>query len=250
MNFLVLVRPGMIYLTFIFNMVLIGYLIRYKISPTLKISLPMLFTIVMIFMQAFTIYKTYGNFTVSYIDKYGWYLYLGAQSNADATGVSFFTEKDIRSTILYSLPFKEQHGLAKKDMRFQLKSHPKLVLGNYIHNVYDNIVIGNTFIAKAKDLVGVPYYNYVRYYLYLIAKAQNILFSILGLFLSFFIVFRYKMMNLSLFMSSAIICYTILTSGISLGQGDRFHLVFYPLVLIVFSYFLTGYRWFNEDTIE
>lgn len=250
MNFLVLVRPGMIYMTVIFNSIFFVYIIKYKVLLFLKVILPVAFTILMIFIQASLIYKAHGNFTISYIDKYTWYLYLGAQSSADAKNISFPSkERDIRNNIMNPLSYKERYELANMDLVKQLKSHPKLIFSNFVNNILGNIVVGNMRIAIAEDYSKVPYFNHIRYYLYLISKAQNILFSFLGLFLTLLFLIRYRLLSLPLLMSIAIICYIIITSGISFWQGDRFHLVFYPLLLIVLSYFLANYKWFNKSKL-
>ena len=147
------------------------------------------------------------------------------------------------------MPYKDRYELANKDLEKQLKSHPKLIFKNFRNNILDNIVVGNMRIAIAEDYSKVPYFNYVKYYMYLISKAQNILFSFLGLFLTLLFLIRYRLLSLPLLMSCAIIFYIIMTSGISFWQGDRFHIVFYPLVLIVLSYILSEYKWFKKSKL-
>lgn len=249
MNFLVLVRPGMIYLAFFFNIIFIGFFFKHKVAPSLKILLPVICSVLMVFSYALAVYNTHDKFTVSFIDKEAWYLYLGAESKAAAINVSFLEVREIRRNIIYHLPFKDRYELAKNDLKSQLLSNPKLILDNFVSNIFDNIIVGNIRISGADDYCDIPYFNYIRYYLYLISKAQNILFSILGIFLTLFLFIRFRLLSLSGFMSCIIICYILLTSGISFWEGDRFNIVFYPLLLIVLSYILTEYRWFNKNKL-
>jgi hypothetical protein len=59
--------------------------------------------------------------------------------------------------------------------------------------------------------------------------------------LVFWLVIRYKQKGKSVLMAGFVILYTVLLSGVSCSQGDRFHLVIYPIVLILLAHFVQAW---------
>jgi hypothetical protein len=75
--------------------------------------------------------------------------------------------------------------------------------------------------------------------MYFVSKWQNRLFTILGFLLAIFYGFKsYKNVNPISFVAFFII-YIYVLSGISCGQGDRFHLVTFPFVVLLLAKFVS-----------
>lgn len=244
-NISVLIKPGMIYLAAFFNLIFLWYYFKKNYALSFKLLAPLAFTWFLVFSQSLLMYHSHGKFTVSFIDKYTWYLYLGAESNAEANTIDYITERNDRRIRIEPLSFENRFTLASDDFRTQLKTHPEIIIKNLVSNICDNVNVGNIRISSATDFNDTQNFNYVRYYLYLISKAQNIVFSIFGLLVTLLALIRIKFLSLALFLSCSIICYIIITSGISFWEGDRFNIVFYPLVLISCSYLLKEIKWFK-----
>jgi hypothetical protein len=52
----------------------------------------------------------------------------------------------------------------------------------------------------------------------------------------------YSRAGKSIAMTAIVLLYIVLLSGVSCSQGDRFHLVIYPLTLILAVRFLTDWK--------
>ena len=70
-------------------------------------------------------------------------------------------------------------------------------------------------------------------------KIQNCIFTCLGILMSIYFLIK-KRSKLLIKIISFVILYVVAISAISSDQGDRFHIVIYPLILILTASFLSN----------
>lgn len=238
LNIIILFKPGMFYFAGFISLSLMLYLFYIRKIKKLK-SFYFILSVLLVAIQFSSIYKTYGNITPSYIGKLAWYHYLGAKSNAKANNISYSKESDIRLSTFKDLNWNDKSRVSVIDFKNQITGNFNNVLIVYAKNIFGNISIGSGAIPlydNEKNNISNLRFNRI---LWQISRYQNILFVFLFL-MSLVLIFYYRRkVNAFILISSGVVLYTILTSGISFLQGDRFHIVFYPLVIINILYLLS-----------
>ncbi|WP_242117941.1 hypothetical protein [Aestuariivivens sediminicola] len=231
LNITSLFRPGMFYLGVIFCILLIVYLLRKKEFKRRSFFI-FLISVILIISQGMAMFKTYGNFTMSYIDKLAWYFYLGCQSSALEKQISYNDERTLRNEKRKTLSWEELSTLSKEDFKSQIANNSKHMLYAYLNNLFDNCTSGSSNLILIKSLQNNRNNKLMAHRFHVLSKIQNKLYVILAILcLAWFGSFR-KYWNIALFVSLSIIFYVILTSGVSFWQGDRFNITVYPLILL------------------
>jgi len=241
LNGLVLIRPGFFYLSMLFSILLLCFLI-YKNHFWRRASIIFFGSIFLVLVQLRAIQKTYGDFTPSYIDKIAWYKYLGTESAAARAGTDFSTERTLRRKILKDKSWQETKIICVADLQDQLQNNLGNILREYLGNLKDNTKAGSYAIKvtrsekiKKEQIRNVAW---IADFLFRISSRQNS-FLVFLFVLSLILLLKYlRMDNIILLSLVIIIAYVILTSGVSFWQGDRFHFILYPLILIVFLHAL------------
>jgi hypothetical protein len=115
----ILVKPLSLGLVFI----LIFFFIR-KIKDVFfdKFSFLILFSLSLIFFQMYSLKKDYGNFTISYIDSFTYYNYLGTRADCLKNNIEFNQGKNQRYIDFVKLSSSEQRKTANDDFKNQLLS--------------------------------------------------------------------------------------------------------------------------------
>lgn len=238
-NLSVLVRPGLQYVAFVVSIIIIFKLIRNNIK-IFSLYLWLFLSLFTIAVQIGMMKSSYGNNTVSYIDKLAWYYYLGAQSKAEKDTITYDKVKSERKNDFEKITWSEKQKMSSLDLKEQISNNSSLILSNYIQNIYQNSTSGSTLVfyvnPKFKDLQKAS--NGINYKLYVISKLQNICMVFISVIMMIMILFHKTLRNFSFVIILSLILYTILTSGISFWQGDRFHIVFYPLTLLLLVFVL------------
>lgn len=236
LNIVILFRPGMFYFAGFVTISLLFYLFFTRNLKQLK-SGSFILSVLFVAIQCSYIYKAYGNVTPSYIGSLAWYHYLGAQSYAKANNTSYLKEREIRLSTFKGLNWNKKNHISKIDFKDQFTSNLNNVLIEYVKNIYGNTNIGSgtipIYVNNSKS--GLK----INIILWEISRYQNILFVFLSLFSFVFILYYRKKVDVFILISSGTVLYIILISGISFWQGDRFHIVFYPLVIINILYLLS-----------
>ncbi len=171
----------------------------------------------------------FGNFTLSYIDAVTYYNYLGSKSQAFADGRAYSQERNPRNDDIYPLSGPEQKQRASADFGRQLQSHPEMMALAYLDNLLENTKTGSTPISDCRNVWGSP--AYAAPMLFLLSKWQNRAFTIAGVLLGFWFLMRGK--GLFTKVLAVYVLTTVFLSGISSSQGDRFHVVTFPVVLMM-----------------
>ena len=236
MNITILFRPGVLYLAGLASLFLLFYLVSIK-EFNIKKYTPFILSLVFVGIQFISIYQTYGNVTPSYIDKLTWYYYLGGEAMSKASGTNYMDERKMRKNKVKSLSWSETSTLSKNDLKAQVSNNLDHIFIEYLHNLYENsssgstaVIAANKFKSKEQNLIK------ISYRLYELSKYQNIFFVLLSAVAFVLMLFYRKSINIAMLISFGCVSYIFLTSGISFWQGDRFHIVFYPLVILTILY--------------
>jgi hypothetical protein len=197
----------------------------------------MLISVALVFCQMGMMKKKFGNFTISYIDSFTYYHYLGTRADCLKKNVAFAEAENERYAFFNKLPYEEQKKEASRDMKDQLLHNAPNLAKAYIINVADNAIHGSPAVSQSENIANSRVFETVQYILKVISKIQVILFSLLGFVLGVYwlLMARNDLFTMAV---SVMALYVIGISGISSGQGDRFHLVIYPMVMILIAKFI------------
>lgn len=249
LNLAILVRPGFYYLGILLTMILI-ILAAYRRQLRSILNVPFLLSLVLIAVQMTAMYRTYGKATPSFIDKTTWYFYLGAEAQAAYTGITLREERAARSEMLEGKSWKEISDVSTKDMVRQLTDNKKNLFVQYMKNEAQNTVGASYAIWKSRLFTGSGIRKVIAEVLTIISRLQNVFYVLMVLASLWLFVIHFRKLNPAVLLLLMVPLYIILTSGVSFGQGDRFNLVFFPLILIVFAYlgsFVPRLKdWFTE----
>lgn len=238
-----LIRPGAKF----FAIIMVLFFIKIIYKNIKKVSSVFIYAaFFLVLLQCYAIKNTYGNFKISYIDSYTIYNYLGAKSNMLKNNESlkvFNTSK--RDKYLTQFSYKQADIVAKNDFIEQLKNNlPNLILA-YIDDLHHNTTDGNSRILLSKNVEKKASFESLKTIFFYISKIQNIIITLFGFSLALLCFFKNLKRDKFSFLIAGFILYTILISGVSCAQGDRFHLVTYPFVLVLIAKF-----WYKRKSIK
>jgi hypothetical protein len=181
--------------------------------------------------------KNYGDFTITYIDAFTYYNYLGTRADCLKNGTEFKQCDNKRHTYFNAFSLTESKKVASNDIKEQLSNNTFNFVKAYFINIYKNSTGGCGYLGVISNKNNTCYFEKMVLLFKVLAKIQNIVFSILGFFLSLYFLVKKPRHIHFMKLVGVITLYIILLSAISSDQGDRFHVVIYPLVLILISGF-------------
>jgi hypothetical protein len=191
-----------------------------------------------IFFQMYSMQKTYGRFTLTYIDTITYYNYLGTRAENLRLEENYDFKNVDREIFFDKLNYEQQKVAMSDDIRFQLKTNKINLVKAYFINIYSNSIKGSASIHAFKNQKNTSYFEFFWFLFKGISKIQNILFTILGIVISVYSLLQWKRSSNFIKINSFTVLYIFVISGISSDQGDRLHLVFYPLVVfLIANYF-------------
>src|SRR5690606_12375449 len=132
------------------------------------------------------------------------------------------------------LSSSEQKSVASADLQHQIKNNSANLVKAYFINLFDNATGGSSALDVCQNKWNVPFFKPVKFTLKAVAKIYNILFSLMGIGLSLWILLK-KRKHLPALASALIVLGTVALSGISSSQGDRFSVVLYPIILCMIA---------------
>ena len=222
-------------LTFIFikNLKLI-FINKYSIFIFLSIGL--------VFFQMNTLKKEYGNFTISYIDGFTYYNYLGTRADCLKNNTKFIQGKNPRFLYLSKFNHVEQKKIVLSDFKNQLFNNTFYLIKAYFINILSNSTHGSPVITNCQNKNKTNYFDFFKVLFKVLSKIQNIIYTTIGLSLSLYCLKNYQSFNKLLFLISALQLYLFLLSAISSNQGDRLHLVLFPLTILLLMPFLLKFN--------
>lgn len=192
----------------------------------------------LVLVQCGLLKKQYGDFTISYIDSVTYYNYLGSKAVYLSQGKKLNQLDNPRMDYIFSLPYTETKKVALQDLVNQVRSNKFYFCYAYLSDVYDNTTAGNTSLDYTINIKNTAYFEFSKTFFFVLSKAQNFLLTICGFFLSVYMFFAYYKKEPFFSLMSFFVLYTILLSGISCSQGDRFHLPVFSFVLVLIVKFL------------
>lgn len=196
-------------------------------------------SLVMIAIQCGGMKYQFGNFVITYIDSVTYYAYIGSKAVCIKNDKEYSQKDNPRADYLFSKEAVDQKRIASDDLKNQLQFNTLNLVKAYVSDVRENTVSGNSCLEEIKNLKSRSFFEFWKKFLFDVSKWQNRLLTVLGVFLSlFFLIKTYKEKN-SITIISFYILYVIVLSGISCGQGDRFHLVTFPFVILLLALFLS-----------
>ena len=232
--FTILIKPGIKFLAVVF----VIYYGRVLIKNYSRLSMAFIYVAVgLIVFQCIKMKEEYGNYTISYIDGITYYNYLGAKAVALQTNTTFLESRDKRSEYITYLPFPAQRDAASKDFSHQVKTNTINVAKAYVLDMAENAAAPSDCIMVCRNLEGKPYYDTLKNVMVIISKYQNRFLSVFGCILALFYCLKtYRNPNVYTLMSLYVL-YIVAICGVTCLQGDRFHMVFFPVVIILIGKF-------------
>ncbi|CAM3353683.1 Glycosyltransferase RgtA/B/C/D-like domain-containing protein [Flavobacterium longum] len=228
-----LIRPGSMLLGIAMTVFFLREIIRNFKS---KAAFFLYGSIALVLVQCAGIKHQFGNFTISYIDAVTYYGYLGSRAEAMQNGTEYIQENNPRGVAMYSLPMPEQKKLASEDFEKQLTTNTVNFFKAYAIDLLDNTKSGNTALMDCKNVEQSDVFFAPE--LFWASKWQNRILTVIGFGLAVFFFFRGFNKEPLYFLMACYILYIVLLSGVSCSQGDRFHIVTYPFVLLLLAKFL------------
>jgi hypothetical protein len=229
-NLLVVIRPGFFYLSILLSFIILCFIVYKRLWNNKMYSLIIISLFPLIF-QILMIYNIYGNLTPSYIDKITWYYYLGAETQSLKTNSTYNIERQQREINLKGKTWNEISQISSSDMKKQLSDNFPELIHEYIKNLFENTKNLSPWIVYTQYATNKK--NIISTLLGYISLLQNVFYiSLLGL--SLILLIKYYKVNLAIYILIGIALYVFLTSGISASQGDRFHIIIYPMIMTIF----------------
>ncbi len=230
--FAMLIKPSLKFLTLLFFIYFGKTLVKnYKTKSSILIYI----SILLVAFQNIKMKADYGNYTLSYTDSVTYYNYLGSKAFLYKTNDTFNQNNNKRAKFLEKHSYPEQREIAAKDLLSQISNNKFNLIKAYISNLSENTKTPNSAIETAKNLNHKNYYNGLKKWLAILSKYQNRFFTIVGFILALYYLFKSYKHEFLYCLISLYILYTIGISGVSCGQGDRFHIVFFPFVIILMA---------------
>lgn len=232
-----LIRPGAMLLAIGFIIFFLKELYR---NYNRKIMFFFYLSWLLVFIQCVGLKYQFGNFTISYIDSVTYYNYLGSKAICLRDGKEYNQMNNPRGNYIYS--FVNNGQMIKKtatdDLVEQLMHNKFYLFYAYLSDIYDNSTTGNTILRDCVNIKNTSYFKPVQKLLFWITIWQNKILTIGGFFIAVYSFFFYFKKIILLSLISFFVIYTIILSGVSCSQGDRFNIVFFPLLLLLASKFI------------
>lgn len=190
-------------------------------------------------VQLYAMKKTYGDCTLSYIDAFTYYNYLGTRADCLRNNTKFIQGENARYAYFSMLTPSQQKATAAEDFTDQLKSNPVNLLKAYVINLQTNISDGSAAVHGCTNVDNTGYFEILHWLFKAMAKLQNILLTFAGLITSGYALLKWRKTQLLFKVIAMVVFYVFLISAISSNQGDRFHLVLYPMVWLLSAGFLS-----------
>jgi hypothetical protein len=193
----------------------------------------------MIVIQVVGMKVQYGDFTISYIDGVTYNNYICSKAECYKNGKQYEQINNPRAEYLFSLDFTDQKKVALEDLKQQIKTNFSNLVKAYFSDIIENSKTGNACIEDLKNYESKTDFPFWKELIFSITKWQNRIFTVLAILLSAIFLYKgYKQREATFFVAFFIL-YIVILSGISCGQGDRFHLVTFPFVILLLAKFLS-----------
>jgi len=208
-------------------------LIRSKYSITVYIA------VFIVFGHMYFMKSNYGNYTISYIDSFTYYNYLGTKADCLKTGKEFVQCNNERYRYFNTFSLPEGKKVAFEDIKNQVSNNTFNLIRAYFTNMIGNSSKASGYFYVYENKKNASNFETYKLLFRGMSRLQSLFYSLIGILLSIRIIIRKeetKIVKITSFM----ILYIIAISAISSDQADRFHLVIYPFVLILIANYFSN----------
>lgn len=203
-------------------------------------------SLLMIVIQVVGMRVQYGDFTLSYIDAVTYHNYICSKAECYKKGKEYNQLNNPRAEYLFSLDFTDQKKVASADLKKQITTNFPNFVKAYFSDVFENVIAGNACIEDLKNYRNESDFPFLKQIIFNITKWQNRIFTLLGVLLSiFFLLKTFRKPDAFTFVSFFVL-YIIVLSGISCGQGDRFHVITFPFAILLLVKYLSQTKCFKR----
>jgi hypothetical protein len=237
--FTILIRPGIFY--FAFGILILNLFTIYK-NWSIKRILILIVPAFLILFQMIKMKEQYGNYTISYIDAVTYYNYLGSKSIGLKNNKILNQNSNKRADFIFNQTYKNQKNIAYQDLIYQIKNNTYYLVKAYIDDLEENTKTATSRLQNLKNIKNEKYFDEKIKLFSEITEWQNKLSTLFGLLLALYFTITYNKHNKIVFVFVLYFIYIFFISGISSTQGDRFHIVFYPIVLLLLLFFLKNIK--------
>jgi hypothetical protein len=200
-----------------------------------KFSFLLIASFALIIFQMYSLKKNYGDYTISYISSITYYNYLGDKADCYKSGTDYIPGKTARSKKFGLLSSHEMKKIAENDLKYQIKNNTLNFIKAYFYCIYSNTHKGSFIVSQCKNKEKTSYFNAFYFLFKAVSKIQNILFTIVSVILSFYCLLNFRKTDKFYLINATFILYIFFISAMSCFQCDRFHIAFFPLLIILFS---------------
>lgn len=225
----ILVKPLALGITLI---VAVFYFKKHKEVFWNKSAVLLVLPVFLLAFQLIGMKRQFGQYTISYVGTATYYNYLGGQADCLQKGIPFVPGENKRAKYFNQLTNRQQRKLATDDFKRQLHDNKLNLAKSYLLGLYSNSSKASFIVSEATNKRQTSYFEAAYLVLKSLSKLQTILFTVVGILLALLVLLRRETAALSKTAALAIL-YIFLVSGMSSMQCDRFHLVFFPLVIIL-----------------
>ncbi|GAA4022916.1 hypothetical protein GCM10022386_02330 [Flavobacterium cheonhonense] len=227
-----LIKPGAKFLAILILLFFIKTLLK---NHKAKAMILIYGSVLMILIQLVGMKVQYGDFTISYIDGVTYHNYLFSKAECFKNGKEYHQINNPRAEYLFSLLFTDQKRVAKEDAILQIKTNFPNVVKAYFDNLLENTKSGNACVFDLENKRGSSNFTFWKTVAFNLSKWQNRLFTVLGVLVSLYFVRKLFIPKSVYALMALFVLYTIILSGISCGQGDRFHVITFPIVFLLLA---------------
>ena len=236
-----LIKPG----TTFFGIIIMLFFIKEIFKNYKQKSMIFLYgSLLLITIQVVGMKAQYGDFTISYIDGVTYHNYICSKAECFKNGKEYNQINNPRAENLFSLDFTDQKKVALEDLKNQVQNNFQNLVKAFFSDVIENFKTGNSCIEDLKNHENKTDFSFWKKIIFDITKWQNRIFTFFGLLLSALFLYTNFRKERAYFFVTIFITYIIVLSGISCGQGDRFHLVTFPFVILLLAKYVSGRNFF------
>ena len=236
-----LIKPGATF----FGIIIVLFFVKEILKNYKHKSMIILYgSMLLITIQVVGMKAQYGDFTISYIDGVTYHNYICSKAECFKNGKEYDQINNPRANFLFSIDFTDQKKVATEDLKNQVQNNFQNLVKAYFSDVIENFKTGNTCIEDLKNHENKTNFPFWKKFIFDITKWQNRIFTFLGVLLSALFLYNNFRKERAYFFVALFITYIIVLSGISCGQGDRFHLVTFPFVILLLAKYVSGRNFF------
>ncbi|WP_396143876.1 hypothetical protein [Flavobacterium sp.] len=180
----------------------------------------------------------FGDYTFSYIGDVTYYNYLGSKAICFKENKVLNQSTNSRAAYIFSLDYANQKKVATQDFLSQVQFNTKNLVLAYIDDVEENTKTGSSNLLIVENKNKSVGFDLIVKIAQELSEWQNKLLTLFGLIFSIVLILVHKKVPKIILFFCTYFFYVFLISGISSTQGDRFHVLFYPFVLILIFYSL------------